>query len=397
MRRLRVLVLSRTYPSPALPVHGLWVQRMVEAVASVASVSVVVPVPWVPPLLPLGPDRARYRRIPRVAREPWGSEVHYPRVPVPPGSAAQPLEARLFGPFVERLVRRLHRAHPFDLIHAHFIYPEGVIGARIGERLSLPVMTTEHSLWLPWLRDRQRVRRQVLAALPGIELVSVVSEAVGDSVRAIADGRARVAVLPNVLDDATFADGALEGERSPARVLFVGAIRRVKGFDVLVRALAALVPERPAVEVRVIGEAFFRQYARDEQAARRLAEELGVLDRLRFLGPLPPAAVAAEMRRSAVVVVPSRRESFSSVTIEALASGTPVVATRCGGPDEILPEWAGRLVPVEDPQALAEALRQVLEGWDTFDRARLRRHAVSTWGRSASQLRLQRTYEALLS
>ena len=61
------------------------------------------------------------------------------------------------------------------------------------------------------------------------------------------------------------------------------------------------------------------------------------------------------MRESAVLVLPSRRESFGSVLVEALACGTPVVATSCGGPEDIVTDAVGRLVPVENAEALAGA------------------------------------------
>lgn len=119
------------------------------------------------------------------------------------------------------------------------------------------------------------------------------------------------------------------------QLLFVGLIRHMKGLDVFfLRALASLIVKRPEFRLLVVGAAFYRSYQKDQEAVQRLAVELGIADRIRFAVELSPREVAETMRRSAVLVVQSRRETFSAVTAEAIACGTPVVATRCGGPEE---------------------------------------------------------------
>ena len=82
------------------------------------------------------------------------------------------------------------------------------------------------------------------------------------------------------------------------------------------------------------------------------------------------------MAESAVVVLPSRAESFDAVLVEALACGTLVVATRCGGPEDIVEDGAGELVAVEDPDVLADALTWVLAEPERYDRVSLRRYAI---------------------
>jgi glycosyltransferase involved in cell wall biosynthesis len=128
-----------------------------------------------------------------------------------------------------------------------------------------------------------------------------------------------------------------------------------------------------------VGGGFYRDTLVQEQKLREQAVALGLGDRVTFLGRQPPAEVARLMAESAVVVLPSRAESFGAVLVEALACGTPVVATRCGGPEDIVNDAVGKLVPVGDPEALTEALAVVLADPAHFDPNLLRRYAVENF------------------
>lgn len=382
-------MLARTYPNAALPAQGLWAARLTQAVIPFADPVVVSPVPWVPP----GTGVVEWQRLRSVPREAMigGLKVLYPRVPGGLTAFTHRFDAHLAAPSLLRLIRQLHSSQPFDLLHAHFIFPDGVIASRIGRALGIPVITTEHANWRPWLDEQPSVRRQVLKALAGIRIVTAVSEATRRTVLDVAGDSQCVELLPNVLDESSFPEPSGE-KRVPGRVLFVGIPRKVKGLDVLVRALPQLIARRPAAHLRVIGSPETPSNRRDFQLVKRLAESLGVCDRITFLDRVPPAEVSAEMRRASAVAVPSHRESFSAVAIEALASGTPVVATRCGGPEELLDDEVGRLVPVDDPSALADALADVLGETVRFDPAVLRARVLPRFGSAATTERLRALY-----
>lgn len=384
-----VLVLARSYPNAELPILGIWAERLTEASTEIARPVVISPVGYVPPGMPVD-SFARFRRIPK-RDERRGIPIRYPRVPALPGYTLHTLDARLSYPFVRRAAEKLAREHDIRLIHAHFIYPEGVIAARLGRRLGIPVVTTEHAWWTPWMERYASVRRQVLKALPHIRLITAVSDALRRTIVDVAGPDVRVDLLPNMVDEDVFVtpDGS---SRDPDRVLFVGVVRHVKGLDILVRAMPHLMRRRPGAHLVVVGDPFFRQYQKDTERVQALVRELGLEERVRFTGGASPAEVAEHMRNAAVLAIPSRRESFPTVTLEALATGTPVVATRCGGPEEILDERVGRLVPVEDPVALAEALGEVMARPAAYPPEVLRTYCIKRWGREATVERLRSVY-----
>jgi teichuronic acid biosynthesis glycosyltransferase TuaC len=389
----RVLVLARSYPNSQFPTLGVWTQRMVVASTGGAQPTVIAPVPYVPPGVPLR-SVARFRAVER-EQTTGGVRVLHPRIPVGPGHLLHSLDARLAYPFIRRTAVDLARQAPFDVVHAHFIYPDGVIAARLGRELGIPVVVSEHSVWRPWLDREPAVRRQVEAALPGIARVTAVSDVLRRNIEEIVQGRVPVDVLPNVVDDDVFVPAVAGEATDPNQLLFVGTIRHVKGLDLLVRALALVAPRWPDVHLAIAGGAFYRTYARDEQAVRALVHELGLTQRVRFLGERTSLDVAREMRRSVMLVVPSRRETFSLVTAEALACGTPVVATRCGGPEELLTPELGRLVANESVEALADGIMTLHAERHRFDGTSMRAWAVSRFGRAVVGRQLADLYSSV--
>ncbi|MEO8455619.1 MAG: glycosyltransferase [Sphingomicrobium sp.] len=388
---MRILVLSRNYPTPAAPQRGPWVERMCEAASAEADVRVIVPTPWVPPFVP---SLARFRTVPR--RERRGAvEIVFPRVPGSIEYLTHDQDARLALPFVLRAARRMHRERPFDLIHAHFIYPDGVVASHIGRKLGVPVMTSEHSFWTPWLDDKPKVGRQVRAALPGIDLVAAVSCALKQSVANHARGRIkRLTVLPLVVDEAIFHPD--DGSRDPDQLLFVALIRRFKRVDVLLHAVAEVRKQRPAIRLKILS-AKGLAYPADRREVDALIEELGLRTAVTIVEGADPPAVAEAMRRCTLVVVSSGkgRETFCSVAAEALACGTPLVITRCGGPEEFVGPEDGVMVEADDPAALTQGIIEALDRRAEFREAEISARIIGRFGPAAWRDQAMAIYRSL--
>jgi glycosyltransferase involved in cell wall biosynthesis len=363
---------------------------MCDAAAQEADVTAIVPTPWVPPLMPL-PAISRFRRIPHRERRGRVS-IHFPRVPGSIEYHTHRIDARLSLPIVSRLARRLHQESPFDLIHAHFIYPDGVVASHLGRLLGVPVMTSEHAFWTPWLLDQPTVGAQVSAALPGIQLVTTVSDFLRRDVAGYLHGRADVDVLPNVVDDLVFTPAPRP--RDPDQLLYVGLIRKFKRVDVLLRAVAEARRTLPQLHLRLLSANAYRAYGADRRQMRTLIAALGLESAVQVENGADPPAVAEAMRRCAFVVVSSsRRETFCSVAAEALACGTPLVLTRCGGPEEFVTPRDGVTVPADDPGALAEGIILARARRDTFVPEGLRSRIIDRFGRAAWTRRAMAIYE----
>jgi glycosyltransferase involved in cell wall biosynthesis len=376
---------------------GLWTERLTHCATGFADLKVVSPVPYAPPL-PARGNLAYFSAFRRAERHRWDGpvEVFHPRLLIGPGFTTRSLEAASYLVAIAPLVQRLRRSFDFDLIHAHFSYPDGVAACALGRRYGVPVVVTEHVPWIPWMTQLPHVFRQAAWAVRAADAVVPVSQHVSGTVlEALGDGVNLAEPIPLVVDGDVFRPGPQPRRRS-SQLLFVGAVRRVKGVDVLIEALALLRHERPDVRLVIAGDGFYRSYRREADLMLARAQALGLGDAIDVVGGRPPAEIAALMRQSAALVVPGREESFSAVTIEALACGTPVVATRCGGPEELLTPALGRLVPREDPAALAAALADVLDEPERYPAQRLRSTALERYGADAVASRLAQRYAAVI-
>ncbi|HWP49024.1 MAG TPA: glycosyltransferase [Candidatus Limnocylindrales bacterium] len=377
MQRLKVLILSRNYPNKVMKTLGLWVKRLVYHIAEICELRVISPVPYCPPL-PGFPEYTRFRQVESQHKED-DMEVYHPRFLVGLGYSLYNLEALTYYFGVRRLVDEIRHDFPFEVIHAHFIYPDGVVGTWLGRRYGVPVVVTEHAPWQGWMDRYPLVRRQAVWAARKITLHITVSNYVRTTIAYFTGEPEKIRVIPNGVDGSVFTPLKNGVKPNPNQILYVGFINFNKGLDILLQAMPQVVRHRPEAKLVLVGGSIYRNTQLQEQRLRQMAHDLGLEGHVEFIGPKLPMEVSQYMRESAVLVLPSRLEAFGSVIVEALACGTPVIATRSGGPEDIINEKVGLLVPKEDSEALASAIIQVLERRDEYDAQALRDYTLKNF------------------
>lgn len=383
----RVLVLARSYPNDVLKGLGLWIKRLVSQCADRSEIKVISPVPYCPPVYGF-PEYTRFRQIVRHNSEN-GVEVFYPRFLVGLGRSLYHTEALSYYAGVRSSVDAIRKRFNFDIIHAHFSYPDGVAAALLGRRYGVPVVITEHAPWRPnWMDRSSVVRKQAVWAAKQSVFQIAVSQSVRDTITHFTGTPEKVRVIPCGVDGSAFTLPDSETMRKPNQILFVGFINFNKGIDILLDAMRRVIALKPEAKLVVVGGAFFHNTKMQERRLRYMAQDLESSGHVDFVGHRSPDEVARYMRESALLVLPSRAESFGAVLVEALGCGTPVVSTRCGGPEDIVTENVGVLVPKEDANALALAILRVLERGAEYDSAMLRAYALEnfSWERVANRV-----------
>jgi glycosyltransferase involved in cell wall biosynthesis len=238
-----------------------------------------------------------------------------------------------------------------DLIHSHWIL------SAFAASLTAPLHRRPIVVSVQGSDGYQAMRMPVFgalgrSALRGARRVIALSGSLAEVAAESGVPRRKIAVIPNGVDTEFFSPNGTP--REPV-VLCAGSLIQRKGVDTLIEAMALVHRRHPQWRLVVIGEGPRRR------ELEKLAEQSGLEGAVLFTGSLVPKEVARWMRRSALFALPSREEAQGVAMLEALASGTPCVASRVGGIPEVLdPDW-GVLVPPDSPQALGGALRDLIE------------------------------------
>lgn len=362
-RPLRLLTFTTLYPNAARPSHGVFVEnRLRHLVAGgEARSTVLAPVPWFPSRAARFGEWARHAAAPRVEAR-HGLAVHHPRFLALPrlGMLTNPWALyRAAAAHLDRM-RAAGEGLGFDLLDAHYLYPDGVAAVWLGQRLGVPVVITARgsdTSQLPAYRVPGRLIRRAVAEA---DALVAVSADLRDGLLALGADPAKVTVLRNGVDldafrpapDCAAARAALGvgDDRAPV-LLSVGLLIERKGHHLVVEALRHL----PGHRLFVVGE------GPDRAALLALAERLGVAERVRLLGARPHAALPALYSAADALVLASSREGWANVLLEAMACGTPAVATPAWGSREAVSSPAAGVV-VDDfsPEAIADGVRRLL-------------------------------------
>lgn len=330
---MRVLTTTLCYPTPQHPDRGVFVERRAIAIARQPDVKleVAAPQPWCPVVRAGAIPRPRYCPLP----------VSYPIMLSAPvlGWALDGLAyAHALAGFIRS--REASGAPGVDLIDAHFEYPDGVGAWWAGRRLNLPVVVTVRGKIVSLSRRAIR-RMQIAAMLRGVDARIAVSGSLSRWIRRIGGDDLFVHVVPNGVDPAAFnlvdrveARDAIGWRRDARYVLAVGHQQYVKGFDRLLDVVSDV--RRSVGEVRFVlvgsrrGERGFRRRLQRTAGACNAGFASGD-EPVQFIDPVSAARLNLLYNAADILVCPSRSEGWCNAISEALAAGTPVVATDVGG------------------------------------------------------------------
>jgi glycosyltransferase involved in cell wall biosynthesis len=384
---MKILTFSTLFPNAAKPHHGIFTETTLRHQLATGEVEakVVAPIPWFPFSHEVFGEYGVFARAPRTEIRA-GVEVFHPRylalpkinmylAPFSIAQSARPVLGRL-----------LDEGFDFDVIDAHYFFPDGVAAVLLGKYFHKPVVISALGSDVNLIMKNPVARQMMLWA--GRESASMITVCQALKTRMVEFGMDGAGITPlrNGVDlelfkpvdrDKTRKEFGMDG----FTLLSVGHLHSLKGHHHIIAALA----DMPGVRLMVAGS------GPDRNSLEAGAQAAGVADRVTFLGALPQDRLRDYYGAADALVLASSREGWANVLLEAMACGTPVVASQVGGtPEVVRSPAAGVLMPGASPENVVEGVRQLRASYP--DRTATRAYAEAFgWGETTrGQIRLFR-------
>lgn len=368
---VRLLTLTTLFPNAVQPRHGIFIANRLRRICDTgrAISTVIAAIPWFP-----GAYRTQSHALP--VEKTVGFEVFHPRYLQIPGLGMRVQPDSLATAILRELRRRKLDAASFDVVDAHYFYPDGVAAARVAKVLQLPLVISARGSDINLIGDMRSARRRMLEAASAAQALVAVSGALAQKMQAMGMPADRLHVLRNGVDTQAFAlHPRVEARRrmklqeSGTLVLGVGNLVAEKNFEMLVRAVAQM----PGARLLIVGQ------GPRAGALHALANAVAP-GRVDWRDNMSQSELRYAYAAADVLGLPSSREGWPNVLLEAIACGTPVVAADVGGVTEIVrdgapgmvisqgnvAEWAAGLSAMIDARPLPERVRRYAQqfGWD---------------------------------
>lgn len=235
-----------------------------------------------------------------------------------------------------------------DILHAHF-GGMGITGAKIKKKYNIPLVITEHgSGMLPENSSFEHKQKILNEAYKICDSLIAVGTNLAKHIRAI--GVERILVIPNIIPSFFFDHDILIAKKEKKQFISVGSLLPSKRFDLTISAFARVCKKVKDANLAIVGTGPMYQNL------KKMVNDRKIEDKVSFYGFVKNIELPQIYKESICFVLPAEFETFGVVYAEANACGIPVIATKCGGPEDIVNSKNGLIIPINDEDALVEAM-----------------------------------------
>lgn len=248
-----------------------------------------------------------------------------------------------------------------DVLHAHFT-DVGYVAATLKQQINIPLVITEHSSLINMPVIEKQLFNTAKVAYEQADAVIAVSPALANSIKAKLNIKARY--VPNIVDTDVFTY-TIRGASNTFNFVSIGNLIYGKRMDLTIEAFYKAFPDFSDVTLTIFGEG-------DERSKiEGIIKKYHLENRVELMGMCSREVIKENLKNSDCFVLASRAETFGVAYIEALASGVPVIATKCGGPEVFVNTENGRMIQVDDFDALVNGMKFMYKNSISFDREKI--------------------------
>ncbi len=257
---------------------------------------------------------------------------------------------------------KLFKDANIDIIHAHVSYPSGYLAMLLSFELKIPYIITEHMSPFPFKSypfiKNNLITKYVSLPLKYANKVVAVSNALANRIESF--GFKRPIVIPNMVNENVFKP--FKSFQAKEFVFFsLSILSKQKGIDILINAFARLISLNYKVKLVIGGDGAIKG------SLKFLAKQLKVSQYIQWLNYVSRDNAVKYYNECSCFILPSRHETFGIVYAEAIACGKPIIATKCGGPEDIVNEHNGLLCEVGNIFDLTEKMCYMIDNYEKYD------------------------------
>lgn len=284
-----------------------------------------------------------------------------------------------------------------DLIYAHKSFPAGYVGWKLKKNLNTPVITIEfQGPFSSYFNEPYRGRR-VISTIKHVDRTIYTKfqlkeiQAYGVSDDKLGFAHFGVDTERFFFDKEVYKSRRTEIKSGKIKLLVVGRIEEAKGIRYLIQAIEILKIEYPSICLSIVGPL--------DRGGREILDSIKTKElenNISYMGISPSEELPSVINNHDILVSPSLHETFGLTIIEAMACGKPVVATKCGGPEETVNDKTGVLVEEANAKVLGAGIRYVIEHYENYNPEEIREYAVKNFSQQVVIERLNNLFDQIL-
>ncbi|MFC4891877.1 glycosyltransferase [Pseudofrancisella aestuarii] len=290
----------------------------------------------------------------------------------------------------KRLKNLLNEGIKIDILHAHVSYPAGYIAYILSKDFDIPFIITEHMSPFPfnaYIKNKQ-ILNQIKQSMENSARVIAVSNSLKKDIAKL-NMKKEIVVISNFINENNYVEEKAKINKKIFTFLSVGSMTSQKGIDILLRAIKD-IPNLQEIKFRIVGD------GNQKEEYIKLSQDYNIFDKVEFVGKLDRKNIIEEFNNCDAFVLPSRHESFGIVYIEALAFGKPIIATKCGGPEDIVNDINGKLVDIGDVKQLVEAMLDIIGNINFYDPDAIREDFLNRFSKKLNTKKYVDLYRQVL-